>query len=86
MSNWTPLRTCAVCRKKLPKSELIRIVKFADGTIKADETGKAQGRGCYVCKNDSCIEKFIKKKGANRSFKTNVKEDVYEQIKRLQDR
>ena len=84
MSKWVPLRICAVCRKKLPKSELIRIVKFADGTITADLTGKAQGRGCYVCR-EGCLGTFIKKKVANRSFKTNIQEEVYEQLKGLQN-
>lgn len=77
---WVPLRLCTVCRKRLPKEELLRIVRYADGTIEADETGKAQGRGCYVCKEGECLKTFIKKKGANRSFKTNVKEEVYERL------
>lgn len=81
MSDWVPLRTCAVCRKKQPKSELIRIVKYADGRVATDTSGKAQGRGCYVCNNDTCLTAFIKKKGANRSFKINVKEDIYDELK-----
>jgi predicted RNA-binding protein YlxR (DUF448 family) len=77
---WIPLRSCTVCHKRLPKAELLRIVKYADGNIEVDESGKAQGRGCYVCKEGDCIRSFIKKKGANRSFKTNVKEEVYERL------
>jgi len=78
--SWIPLRSCAVCRKRLPKSDLIRIVKYSDGGIEVDESGKAQGRGCYVCKEGDCLKTFIKKRGANRSFKTNVKEEVYERL------
>lgn len=86
MSNgWTPLRTCFICRKKLPKSELVRIVKYADGSIQADESGKAQGRGCYVCKG-GCLDTLIKKRCAGRALKTQVKEDVYDQLKGLQNR
>lgn len=86
MNNWTPLRMCAVCRKKQPKTELLRIVKYTDGRIELDETHKAQGRGCYVCKNGDCVSTFIKKKAANRSFKGNVKEEVYDKLKNLSGR
>ncbi len=39
-----PLRTCVITREKLPKNELIRIVRTPDGNIIVDETGKANGR------------------------------------------
>lgn len=80
MNKWIPMRTCIVCRKNLPKSDLIRIVKTKDGEIMPDPTGKASGRGCYVCK-EGCGSVFIKKKAANRAFKTNVGEEVYERLK-----
>ena len=35
-----PLRTCVVTHEKLPKNELLRIVRTPEGTIEADLTGK----------------------------------------------
>ena len=41
-----PMRTCVVTKEKLPKQELIRIVKTDAGVI-YDSTGKVNGRGAY---------------------------------------
>ena len=40
-----PIRTCIVCRREFEKKELLRIVKTKDGNFRADQTGKADGRG-----------------------------------------
>ena len=39
-----PMRMCVVTREKLPKSELIRVVKTPTGEVIIDESGKANGR------------------------------------------
>ena len=44
-----PQRTCLGCNEAKPKNELIRIVKQSDGKIFVDKTGKAEGRGAYIC-------------------------------------
>jgi hypothetical protein len=49
-----PTRTCAVCRTSHPKREMTRIVRALDGTIHRDETGRAPGRGTYVCHDPAC--------------------------------
>ena len=40
-----PMRSCVVTREKLPKQELLRVVKTTDGIIIADVSGKINGRG-----------------------------------------
>ena len=45
-----PMRTCVVTKEKLPKMELLRIVKTDDGIV-VDETGKVNGHGCYIKKD-----------------------------------
>ena len=40
-----PLRTCIFTKEKLPKRELLRIVRTPEGNIIIDESGKANGRG-----------------------------------------
>jgi predicted RNA-binding protein YlxR (DUF448 family) len=50
------LRTCAVCRQVHPKREMTRLVRGADGSVSFDPTGKAAGRGTYVCNETACRE------------------------------
>ena len=45
-----PCRTCVITREKLPKKELIRVVRTPEGEVIIDETGKANGRGAYLKK------------------------------------
>lgn len=75
-----PLRTCIVCRAQKDKSELLRIVKSADGAITVDRSGKAAGRGAYVCDRDECKDALIKKRVLNRVFKTQLDQSVYDAL------
>ena len=43
------LRSCAVCRTIQPKGSMMRLVRRADGSVAHDATGKAAGRGTYLC-------------------------------------
>ena len=74
-----PMRSCVVTKEKLPKKELLRIVKTEDGII-VDETGKVNGHGCYVKKDLSVIEEAKAKKVLDRVLETTITEDVYEEI------
>ena len=40
-----PMRKCLATQERLPKKELIRIVRTPQGDVIVDETGKANGRG-----------------------------------------
>jgi predicted RNA-binding protein YlxR (DUF448 family) len=42
-----------------PKRELLRVVRTPTGEVRVDPTGKASGRGAYVCPTPDCIEKAI---------------------------
>ena len=68
------------CREMKDKNELIRVVKNNLGEIFVDLTGKANGRGAYVCKNKECFNKLKKSKGLSRAFKVPVDEEVYNKI------
>ncbi len=65
------------CNGGFEKSELLRIVKYKDGSIMFDDTGKAQGRGAYICKKSDCLAKVQKSRRINRVFKSNVSDIVY---------
>ena len=77
----TPQRRCVACRSMKDKNELIRIVKNKNGEISLDATGKAQGRGAYICKDLSCLLKAEKSGALNRAFSANVDSSVYEKLK-----
>ncbi len=67
-----PQRTCVVCRRSFPKRELNRIVRTPEGDVIYDPTGKAPGRGAYLCNDLACWEKAISGTYLNRALKTNL--------------
>ena len=73
----TPLRTCLVTRDKLPKEQLLRVVKTKDATITFDPTGKMNGRGAYIKKDIDVIKKAQQKKILSRHFETNIPVEFY---------
>ncbi|MBR7136319.1 MAG: YlxR family protein [Clostridia bacterium] len=74
-----PQRTCACCRKKLNKSNLLRIVKY-QGQFDVDFEQKLNGRGAYFCGDDGCLKKLIKSRALDRAFKTKVPDEVYTRL------
>lgn len=75
-----PLRTCIACKQMKPKKEMLRIVKTADGEIFPDPTGKAAGRGAYICSEEECRRLLGAKKLLNKAFSAPVEAEVYERI------
>lgn len=72
-----PMRTCVACREEKPKKEMLRIVKNADGDIFLDFSGKASGRGAYICGAEDCIKRLSKYKLLHKTFSVDVPESVY---------
>lgn len=75
-----PLRTCVVTREKLPKKELLRIVRTPEGKVIVDESGKMHGRGAYIKKDVTVLEQAKKKKILERHLECIIEESVYEDI------
>lgn len=76
-----PQRSCIGCNTKKDKKDLIRIVKSKDGNISIDKTGKANGRGAYICNNVECLEKAIKSKRLERTFEKSIDSEIYENLR-----
>ena len=76
-----PLRTCVVTREKLPKKDLLRIVRTPEGVVVADESGKMNGRGAYIKKDVNVLEQAKKKKILERHLECAIEESVYEDIR-----
>lgn len=77
-----PKRTCIGCNETKLKKELIRIVKNKEGQIFIDKTGKANGRGAYICDDINCLEKAIKTKRLERSFETQISNEIYDELRK----
>ena len=78
-----PLRTCIVTKEKLPKKELVRIVRTPDGDVAIDSTGKLNGRGAYLKKDIEVINQAFKNKILNRHLGVEIKSDLYEDLKKI---
>ena len=78
-----PMRTCVVTNERFPKSELLRIVKTPEGDIKADITGKLNGHGAYIKKDEEVLNKAIKTKALERHLECTITSDVYEEIRKI---
>lgn len=76
-----PQRTCIGCNTQKDKNSLIRIVINKEGLISIDKTGKANGRGAYICDNIECLEKIIKTKKLEKSFDTKIDSEIYDKLK-----
>ena len=75
------LRTCAVTKEKLPKNDLLRIVRTPEGSVVVDTTGKLNGRGAYIKKDLEVLEKAKKSRVLSRQLEVEIGEAVYESIK-----
>ena len=70
-----PMRRCSGCMESKPKKELIRIVADEEGNLHPDLTGKANGRGVYLCPSAACLALAKKKRAISRSLNLNVTEE-----------
>lgn len=78
-----PCRTCIVTREKLPKQELIRIVRTCEGNIIIDETGKTNGRGAYLKKDKEVFDKAKSTKILDRSLEVEIPDAIYDELYEL---
>lgn len=75
-----PMRKCVGCQEMKAKKEMIRIVRTEDGEFVLDATGRKNGRGAYICPSLTCLEKAMKTKGLERSFKQAIPKEVYDAL------
>jgi predicted RNA-binding protein YlxR (DUF448 family) len=71
-----PMRTCVSCRTARQKREFLRVVRAPDGTISIDSTGRANGRGAYLCADGSCWANALKKKSIERALSAPLTPEV----------
>ena len=78
-----PMRSCIVTREKLPKQELLRIVRTTDGNVVADISGKINGRGAYIKKDIVVLDKAIKSKILEKQLEVTISDSVYDEIRKI---
>ena len=75
-----PMRSCVITGEKLPKKELIRIVRMPDGTVVVDETGKVNGKGAYLKRDIETFNKARNSKILNKKLEVDVPESIYDEL------
>ena len=78
-----PMRSCVVTREKLPKAELIRVVRTPENEVQIDLTGKKNGRGAYLKKDLEVFEKAKKTKVLNKILEIEVPDSIFEELKQV---
>ena len=81
MQKKIPMRKCGGWGEMKEKKEMIRVLKTPEDEIVLDTTGRANGRGAYICNSAECFAKAIKNKGLERSLKSQIPEEVSARLK-----
>lgn len=76
-----PARRCVACNEQKEKNELLRIVRTPEKNIEIDLTGKKNGRGAYICKNEECLKRLVKSKRLENIFEMEIKPEFYEDLR-----
>lgn len=81
-----PMRRCAGCMTSREKQNLIRIAAY-EGKLTVDPTGRAKGRGVYLCRdNPECRKMAYKKKALERALDVSLTEEeknaLFEEIEK----
>ena len=80
MEKRKPLRQCIGCGEKREKQDFWRIVRTPEDEIILDPTGKAAGRGAYLCPKRECLEAARKRHALSRSFHGQFSEEIYDAL------
>ena len=80
MAGKTPIRTCVACGTARDKRELVRVVRSPQGDVSLDVRGRAPGRGAYLCLDEACLEKAMKKRLFDSRLRTKLTPEDYEGI------
>ncbi len=67
-----PLRTCIACRTTGAKRGLVRIVRTPEGSVEVDTTGKAAGRGAYICRRRQCWQEALRRDALARALRVKL--------------
>ena len=78
----TPMRMCLGCRQMISKKDLVRVLRTNEGQVLIDMTGRKNGRGAYVCRNNKCLEDAIRTKAIERSLNISLTDEIYDSLRK----
>lgn len=78
-----PMRMCVVTRESHEKKELIRVVRNKEGEVFVDESGKLNGKGCYLKRDIDVIKKAKVNKILDRTLEINIPDSIYDELEAL---
>lgn len=81
-SRTTPVRTCVGCRSTEAKHELLRVVRTPDGHVDVDPSGKANGRGAYVCARVECFDAAVSRRRFDHALRVRLLTDDVDRLRR----
>ncbi|MEN8615059.1 YlxR family protein [Dehalogenimonas sp. THU2] len=80
-SKRTPQRTCVACRTVGGKRGLLRVVRTPEGRVMTDPTGRASGRGAYLCRETACLAAAVKGNQLEHVLKVKLAKEDREALK-----
>ena len=75
-----PMRRCIASGEMMPKKELVRIVRNAEGVAQIDPTGKVNGRGAYITLEPTLVEKSWKNRLFEKQLEIEIPDSFYEEL------
>lgn len=77
----TPVRTCVACGRSTAKRELVRMVRSPEGDTHVDASGRANGRGAYLCAQSACFEAALARKRLTSALRVTLSEEDQERLR-----
>ncbi len=71
-----PIRTCISCRAKKEKDQLVRYTLDETSRLVRDELGQRPGRGAYMCKKASCLQRALQGNRLQRALRRPIQIDA----------
>lgn len=82
MQKKVPMRMCVGCREMKPKRELVRVAANSAGEVAVDPTGKAPGRGAYICRSAECLKRAVKSRALERALTKSIDKAVFDALEK----
>ena len=85
MQKKIPMRQCVGCREMRQKERAGARGQKPGGRHQSGFSGKAPGRGAYLCPNSECLKKAIRAKALERAFDTRIPQEILDELVRTME-
>ncbi|AQX80628.1 hypothetical protein BWO91_12220 [Plantibacter flavus] len=70
-----PVRTCVGCRRREPRSALLRVVAV-EGALVPDAAARLPGRGSWVHPTSACVDQAVQRRAFTRALRLHAGPDA----------